>query len=121
MLLIIFNMKDFFITTPNMDSTPTSTRNMILAVLGAVTLISTYIYCIMQISNLDRPLGISFGPIKSPLDQFEIRNLLSLDAPILANLHISLTNIGLYLTITASVALVLNLLATNYNKVIANS
>ena len=114
-------MKDFFITTPNMDSTPTSTRNMILAVLGAVTLISTYIYCIMQISNLDRPLGISFGPIKSPLDQFEIRNLLSLDAPILANLHISLTNIGLYLTITAFIALVLNLLATNYNKVIANS
>ena len=35
----------------------------------------------------------------SPLDQFEIRNLLSLDAPILGNLHISLTNIGLYLTI----------------------
>ena len=34
----------------------------------------------------------------SPLDQFEIRNLLSLDAPILGNLHISLTNIGLYLT-----------------------
>nr|YP_009370189.1 ATP synthase F0 subunit 6 [Bryoria tenuis]ARO90293.1 ATP synthase F0 subunit 6 [Bryoria tenuis] len=33
----------------------------------------------------------------------------------------SLTNIGLYLTITASVALVLKLLATNYNKVIANS
>lgn len=61
------------------------------------------------------------GIVKSPLDQFEIRNLLSLDAPILANLHISLTNIGLYLTITASIALVLNLLATNYNKVIANS
>lgn len=57
----------------------------------------------------------------SPLDQFEIRNLLSLDAPVLANLHISLTNIGLYLTITAFIALVLNILATNYNKVIANS
>src|SRR6267143_1229196 len=37
--------------------------------------------------------------ITTPLDQFEIRNLLSLDAPILGNLHISLTNIGLYLTI----------------------
>ena len=57
----------------------------------------------------------------SPLDQFEIRNLLSLDAPILANLHISLTNIGLYLAIAAFIALFLNLLATNYNKVIANS
>ena len=75
----------------------------------------------MQISNSGSSLSIPFGPVKSPLDQFEIRNLLSLDAPILANLHISLTNIGLYLTITAFIALILNLLATNYNKVIANS
>lgn len=59
--------------------------------------------------------------ISSPLDQFEIRNLLSLDAPILANLHISLTNIGLYLTIAASITLTLNLVATNYNKVVANN
>ena len=58
---------------------------------------------------------------RSPLDQFEIRNFLSLDAPILANLHLSLTNIGLYLTIAASIILVLNLSATNYNKVIANN
>lgn len=57
----------------------------------------------------------------SPLDQFEIRNLLSLDAPILANLHITLTNIGLYLTIAAFAVLILNLLATNFNKVVSNS
>lgn len=61
-----------------------------------------------------------FTEIASPLDQFEIRNLLSLDAPILANLHISLTNIGLYLTIGAFIALSLNMLATNYNKVVSN-
>ena len=30
-----------------------------------------------------------FTEISSPLDQFEIRNLLSLDAPILGNLHVS--------------------------------
>jgi F-type H+-transporting ATPase subunit a len=59
--------------------------------------------------------------INSPLDQFEIRNLISLDAPILANLHLSITNIGLYLTIGAFIALTLNLLATNYNKVLSNS
>ena len=63
----------------------------------------------------------SYSIITSPLDQFEIRNLLSLDAPILANLHISFTNIGLYLTIAASIVLTLNLLASNYNKVIANN
>jgi F-type H+-transporting ATPase subunit a len=62
-----------------------------------------------------------YTTIPSPLDQFEIRNLLSLDAPILANLHISLTNIGLYLTIGAILVLTLNVLATNYNKVVSNS
>jgi len=63
----------------------------------------------------------NFSYITSPLDQFEIRNLLSLDAPILGNLHISLTNIGLYLTIGAFSVIILNLLATNYNKVVSNS
>jgi F-type H+-transporting ATPase subunit a len=63
----------------------------------------------------------NFSYITSPLDQFEIRNLLSLDAPILGNLHISLTNIGLYLTIGAFSIIILNLLATNYNKVVSNS
>ncbi len=62
-----------------------------------------------------------YSQISSPLDQFEIRDLLSLDAPILANLHFSLTNIGLYLTIGAIIILNLNLLATNYNKVVSNS
>jgi F-type H+-transporting ATPase subunit a len=62
-----------------------------------------------------------YTTIPSPLDQFEIRNLLSLDAPILANLHISLTNIGLYLTIGGILVLILNVLATNYNKVVSNN
>lgn len=62
-----------------------------------------------------------FTEITSPLDQFEIRNLLSLDAPILANFHLSLTNIGLYLTMGVFLALSLNVLATNYNKIVSNS
>ena len=61
-----------------------------------------------------------FTEISSPLDQFEIRNLLSLDAPILANIHISLTNIGLYLTVGMFFILSLNILATNYNKIVSN-
>ena len=67
-------------------------------------------------SNLLNVISIS-----SPLDQFEIRNFLSLDAPILADLHLSLTNIGLYLTIAALTILAVSVLATNYNKVIADS
>jgi hypothetical protein len=59
--------------------------------------------------------------INSPLDQFQIRNLISLDAPIFGDIQISLTNIGLYLTIGAFSVLILNVLATNYNKVISNS
>jgi len=65
-------------------------------------------------------LNILFTEISSPLDQFEIRNLLSIDAPILANMHISLTNIGLYLIIGTFLILSLNLLATNYNKIVSN-
>jgi F-type H+-transporting ATPase subunit a len=61
-----------------------------------------------------------YTEITSPLDQFEIRNLLSLDAPILGNLHISITNIGLYLVIGTFLILSLNILATNFNKVVSN-
>ena len=63
---------------------------------------------------------ILYTKIASPLDQFEVRDLISLNAPILGNLHISLTNIALYLTIGASIAIILNLLATNQNKVVSN-
>lgn len=59
--------------------------------------------------------------ILSPLNQFEIRDLLSLDAPILGNLHISITNIGFYLTIGLFFILALNILSTNYNKLVSNN
>jgi len=59
--------------------------------------------------------------ISSPLTQFEIRDLLSLDAPIVGNLHIAITNIGLYLTIGGLLILILNLLSTNNNKLISNN
>jgi len=63
----------------------------------------------------------SFINITSPLDQFEIRDLLSLNVPVLGNLSFSLTNIGLYLTIGGYLVLILNLMATNNNKVVSNS
>ena len=59
--------------------------------------------------------------IISPLNQFEIRDLLSLDAPVLGNFHISVTNIGLYLMIGAFFILALNLLSTNFNKLVGNN
>jgi F-type H+-transporting ATPase subunit a len=62
-----------------------------------------------------------FAIVASPLDQFEVRDLLSLNAPILGNINLAITNIGLYLTIAALIILLLNVLATNYNKVVSNS
>lgn len=59
--------------------------------------------------------------ITSPLDQFEIRNFISLEIPLLANMQLSLTNIGFYLIISLSIALVLSLSASNSSKIIPNS
>jgi len=59
--------------------------------------------------------------IFSPLDQFEIRDLLSINAPILNNFSLSLTNIALYLLIAGFITFNFNILATNLNKVVSNS
>ena len=59
-----------------------------------------------------------FLQINSPLDQFEIRNILNLE---ILNLQISLTNIGFYLTLGAIIILGLSVLATNYNKLVSNN
>ena len=62
-----------------------------------------------------------FSNIISPLDQFEIRNLISLDAPVLGNLSISLTNIGLYLTIAGYLVFIISLVSNNNNRVVSNA
>jgi F-type H+-transporting ATPase subunit a len=62
----------------------------------------------------------TFNFTTSPLDQFEIRDLVSLDLPVLANLHLSLTNIGLYLVIAFFISLLFTTLATNQNKIVSN-
>ncbi len=66
-------------------------------------------------------LSLLTTEITSPLDQFEIRDLLSIDAPILNHLHISLTNIGLYLTIGLIFILAISILSTNNNKLVSNN
>lgn len=56
--------------------------------------------------------------ILSPLSQFEIRDLLSIDVPFL---HISMTNVGFFLTLSSLFILVLSLLSVNFNKLISNN
>ena len=59
--------------------------------------------------------------VLSPLDQFEVRDLLSINANLLGNIHLSLTSIGLYLLIGAFIILTYGLLASNENKIIPNN
>ena len=61
-----------------------------------------------------------FNYINSPLDQFEIRKYIGLDAPILFNTSISLTNIGLYITISGFIIIAFHLLTTNNDNIIRN-
>jgi F-type H+-transporting ATPase subunit a len=61
-----------------------------------------------------------YKTISSPLDQFEIRNLFSVDTPLLANINLSITNIGLYMTIAAFLAFYFSVLATNHSRITPN-
>lgn len=61
-----------------------------------------------------------FTEVLSPLDQFEIRDLFSLDIPVLGYYHFSITNIGFYLTIGLVFIIVIYLLSTNYDKLVSN-
>jgi F-type H+-transporting ATPase subunit a len=58
--------------------------------------------------------------IVSPLDQFEIRDILNLEL-LNGNIHLSLTNIGLYLIIGTLIILTSSIVATNYNKLVSNN
>jgi len=62
----------------------------------------------------------TFEAIISPLDQFEIRNLFSIDTALLGNINLSITNIGLYMTIASFLAFTINILATNYSRITPN-
>jgi F-type H+-transporting ATPase subunit a len=70
---------------------------------------------IVQMSNS------KFNIIQSPLNQFDINDLLTIDSPILGSIHISLTNIGFYLILGTIFMLIVTLLSTNYNKLISNN
>uniref|UniRef100_UPI0030E2AE82 ATP synthase F0 subunit 6 n=1 Tax=Ophiocordyceps sobolifera TaxID=94213 RepID=UPI0030E2AE82 len=61
-----------------------------------------------------------FQEILSPLDQFEIRDILNLEI-LGGNLHLSLTNIGFYLVIGGLITLILSLIPTNNNKLVSNN
>jgi F-type H+-transporting ATPase subunit a len=57
----------------------------------------------------------------SPLDQFEIRDFITIYVPILNNINLSFTNISMYILISTFVCILFTLLSTNLNKLIFNS
>lgn len=58
--------------------------------------------------------------VYNPLDQFEIRDLVKVELPILFDMHLSITNIGLYCTIATVLIITVILLSNNLNKIIYN-
>jgi F-type H+-transporting ATPase subunit a len=64
---------------------------------------------------------MTFNLITAPLDQFEIRDLISIGAPILADMHISLTNISFYLIVSFFILLNFNLFSNNLNRLVPNN
>jgi len=63
---------------------------------------------------------LHYNTINSPLDQFEIRNLFSIDTPLLGNINLSITNIGFYMTIASFIAFAFSILTTNYTRISPN-
>jgi F-type H+-transporting ATPase subunit a len=59
--------------------------------------------------------------IFSPLSQFEVTNLIGVNAPILGNLHLNLTNLSLYSIFVFLTILGLHLYANNDNKITPNN
>ena len=59
--------------------------------------------------------------IFSPLSQFEVTNLIGVNAPILGNLHLNLTNLSLYSIFVVLTILGLHIYANNDNKIIPNN
>ena len=56
--------------------------------------------------------------ISSPLEQFEVTNLISLNAPIFGYLNISLTNLGLYSIFVLTLIVLLHYMWNNNNKLV---
>src|SRR3954447_3471382 len=56
--------------------------------------------------------------ISSPLEQFEVTSFVGLNAPILGQFNLSLTNLGLYSLIVLFLVLSLHIIANNNHKLI---
>ena len=56
--------------------------------------------------------------INSPLEQFEVTNLIGINAPILGYLNITLSNLGLYSLLVLFLIVSLHIISNNDNKIL---
>lgn len=75
-----------------------------------------YLYHTNTIQQMTNSLFL----IVNPLDQFEIRDLISIHTPILGNLNISLTNITLYLLISSIILVTITSITNKSKNIIFN-
>jgi F-type H+-transporting ATPase subunit a len=68
----------------------------------------------LRISNLDQSSFL----INSPLEQFEVSSLISLNAPVLGYLNITITNLSLYSLLILLIILGLHILGNNETKIL---
>jgi len=55
-----------------------------------------------------------------PIEQFEVKSLVSIILPILGYINFSLSNLGVYTIITVYLTIALHIIANNINKLIPN-
>lgn len=56
--------------------------------------------------------------ILSPLEQFEVLNLISINAPLLGHLNLALTNLSLYTLLVLSILIGFHILGNNDVKLV---
>ena len=56
--------------------------------------------------------------ISSPLEQFEVVNLINISAPIIGHSHLALTNLALYSLIVTFLVIGLHLVGNNESKLV---
>jgi F-type H+-transporting ATPase subunit a len=64
---------------------------------------------------------MNFLNITNPLDQFEIRDFISINAPLLGDLHLSLTNIALYLIVSFTLIVISSSITNKSRKLVFNN
>ena len=56
--------------------------------------------------------------VNSPLEQFEVTNLLGINSPFFGFFHINLTNLALYSILVLAIILSIHYLSNNENKLV---